>query len=125
MSLFRYKTEFLFSILYANSVYGQCESIENPMRQCRHVMPVKPIYHRKRFSWDYLEESSQPSGLFYLASTDTNSNELKQEMCESFGCCFVQLNQWDSYKCIMPSTNHIVVTTNINSFHKVLTSCLF
>ena len=105
-----------FSTLNANSAYGQCEFLENPLRQCRHAMPVKPIYRRKKYSWDFLENNSP----FYL-TTDTYSKQLKQEMCESFGCCFVQLNEiGDSYKCIMPSANHNVVTTKINSFRKVL-----
>ena len=110
-----------FSTLNPNSAYGQCESIETPWRHCRHVMPVKPIFRRKRFNWDYIENNSQ----LYLTSTETYSKKLKQEMCESFGCCFIQLNEGDSYKCIMPSANHIVITTKINSFHKVLSLYLF
>lgn len=80
------------------------------MRLCEHVYSARPNNHGSKVEWDFLE--SWPTWAY-------SSNKAK--ICESLGCCFVQTEKYEPFKCIMPSTTlrSGPITTNNDTYHKV------
>ena len=80
------------------------------MRLCEHVYSARPNNHGNKVEWDFLE-----------SSVTLGDSSKKTKICESLGCCFVQTQFRETFKCIMPSTplRSGPITTKNDTYHKV------